>query len=181
MTEFTNKPNTTNVESTGAITKELTYEDKVLQKIIGIALEDVSGLLTIDGGFFSNIAEKLVNTDSKTTGVNVEVGKKQVAVDLDIVVEYGKNIPDLFEKIIQAIQKNVDDMTGLKIVEVNVNVVDVKSKEEYEEDSVTVQDRVSDITEKAGHSVSHQTEKVKKATSRATENVKDKVESNRVE
>lgn len=105
MTEFTNKPNTTNVESTGAITKELTYEDKVLQKIIGIALEDVSGLLTIDGGFFSNIAEKLVNTDSKTTGVNVEVGKKQVAVDLDIVVEYGKNIPDLFEKIIQAIQK----------------------------------------------------------------------------
>lgn len=51
MTEFTNKPNTTNVESTGAITKELTYEDKVLQKIIGIALEDVSGLLTIDGGF----------------------------------------------------------------------------------------------------------------------------------
>lgn len=72
-------------------------------------------------------------------------------------------------------------MTGLKIVEVNVNVVDVKSKEQYEEDSVTVQDRVSDITEKAGHSVSHQTEKVKKATSRATENVKDKVESNRVE
>lgn len=44
--------------------------------------------LTIDGGFFSNIASKLVNTDSTTSGVDVEVGKKQVAADLSIVAEY---------------------------------------------------------------------------------------------
>ncbi|QQV79645.1 Asp23/Gls24 family envelope stress response protein [Enterococcus faecalis] len=30
---------------------ELTFEDKVIQKIIGIALEEVDGLLTVDGGF----------------------------------------------------------------------------------------------------------------------------------
>ena len=71
----------------------LTYDDKVIQKIIGIALEHVDGLLTVDGGFFSNIAEKLVNTDNVTAGINTEVGKKQVAVDLDIVVEYDRNIP----------------------------------------------------------------------------------------
>ena len=38
---------------------ELTYEDKVIQKIIGYALKDVDGLLTLDGGFFSNMAEKI--------------------------------------------------------------------------------------------------------------------------
>ena len=39
---------------------ELTYEDKVIQKkIIGLSLENVPGLLAIDGGaFFSNLTEK---------------------------------------------------------------------------------------------------------------------------
>ena len=39
------------------------------------------------GGFFSNLTEKIINTDNVTHGVNVEVGKEQVAVDLNIVVE----------------------------------------------------------------------------------------------
>ncbi len=67
---------------------ELFFEDKVIQKLIGLALDEIDGLLTIDGGFFSNIASKLVNTDSTTSGVDVEVGKKQVAADLSIVAEY---------------------------------------------------------------------------------------------
>lgn len=179
MAELT-KQNQKN-EETKEIAKELTYEDKVLQKIIGISLEEVDGLLTVDGGFFSNLAEKFVNTDTTTTGVNVEVGKKQVAVDLDIVVEYGRNIPELFEKIIKTIQKNVNEMTGLNLVEANVKVVDIKSKEQYEEESVTVQDRVSDLTEKAGNTIGEQTEKVKAVASKTTENVKDKVDNSRVQ
>ena len=54
---------------------ELTYADKVIQKIIGLSLEKVSGLLAVDGGFFSNLTDKLINTDNVTNGVNVEVGK----------------------------------------------------------------------------------------------------------
>ena len=73
---------------------ELTYEDKVIQKIIGLSLENVPGLLAIDGGFFSNLTGKLINTDNVASGVNVEVGKKQVAVDLKVVVEYQRNIPE---------------------------------------------------------------------------------------
>ena len=67
---------------------ELTYEDKVIQKIIGLSLENVPGLLAIDGGFFSNLTGKLINTDNVASGVNVEVGKEQVAVDLNVIVEY---------------------------------------------------------------------------------------------
>ena len=85
-----------------SVNGSLTYDDKVIQKIIGIALEDVDGLLTVDGGFFSNIAEKLVNTDNVTSGINTEVGKKQVAVDMDIVVEYGRNIPEVAERVKEA-------------------------------------------------------------------------------
>ena len=119
----------------------LTYDDKVIQKIIGIALEDVDGLLTVDGGFFSNIAEKLVNTDNVTSGINTEVGKKQVAVDMDIVVEYGRNIPEVAERVKEVIHREVANMTQLDVIEVNINVVDIKSEAEYQEDSETVQDK----------------------------------------
>ncbi|MFQ6597373.1 Asp23/Gls24 family envelope stress response protein, partial [Streptococcus sp. IMAU11618] len=68
------------VKQTDAVKGELTYEDKVIQKIIGLSLEKVDGLLAVDGGFFSNLADKIVNTDNVANGVNVEVGKEQVAV-----------------------------------------------------------------------------------------------------
>lgn len=155
---------------------ELTYEDKVIQKIIGFALEHVDGLLTIDGGFFSNIAEKLVNTDNVTSGIDVEVGKEQVAVDLNVIVEYGKNVFELYENIKRVIVEQVKKMTNLEVVEVNVNVIDIKTKEQYEDSSVTIQDRVSDMASSTGEFVSGQTEKAKKALSKENEKIKENTE-----
>ncbi len=77
----------------------MTYDDKVIEKIIGLSLETIDGLLGINGGFFANLKDKLVNTESVRDGVNVEVGNKEVAVDLAVVVEYGKDIPAIVESI----------------------------------------------------------------------------------
>lgn len=155
---------------------EITYDDKVIQKIIGMALESIDGLLTIDGGFFSNIAGKLVNTDDVTSGINVEVGKEQVAVDLDIVAEYGRNIADIYDKIKELIGREVHKMTDLEVVEVNVNVVDVKTKEQYAKDSETVQDKVGSAAESTGDFASKQTDKAKAAINRNTENDEPRVQ-----
>lgn len=54
-------------------------------------------------------------------------------------------------------------MTHLDVIEVNVNVVDIKSKEEYEEDSETVQDKVTGAAKSTGEFASEQTEKAKKS------------------
>lgn len=129
---------------------ELTYDQKVVQKIIGMALSDIDGLLTVDGGFFSNLTDKLVNNDDVTSGINVEVGKKQVAVDVDIVAEYGTNISKLYDQIKDKIYQRVMHMTGLEVVEVNVNVVDVKTKAEHEKDSTSLQDKISHATDNIG-------------------------------
>ena len=54
----------------------------------------------MDGGFFSNLTEKIVNTNDVTHGVNVEVSKEQVAVDLNVIVEgYRKTFPTLYNQI----------------------------------------------------------------------------------
>ncbi|MDT2832158.1 MULTISPECIES: Asp23/Gls24 family envelope stress response protein [Vagococcus] len=155
---------------------ELTFEDKVIQKIVGISLETIPGLLTINGGFFSNLADKIVNNNDVTSGIDVEVGKKEVAVDLDIVAEYGVDISKIYEDIKRVIEKEVKHMTSLEVIEVNVNVVDIKTKEQYEEDSVTVQDKLSDATSEVSDFVSDQTDKVKKVSSKGASKVKEAAE-----
>ena len=171
----------TNVEKKDAtavaheIKGELTYEDKVIQKIIGLSLENVSGLLGIDGGFFSNLKEKIVNSEDVTSGVNVEVGKTQVAVDLNVIVEYQKNVPALYSEIREIVSSEVAKMTDLEVVEINVNVVDIKTKEQHEADSVSLQDRVSDVAESTGEFASEQFEKAKSGLGSGFSTVQEKV------
>lgn len=146
----------------------LTYEDKVVQKIVGLALESVDGLLSIEGGFFSNLTGKLINTDDVTSGVDVEVGKTQVAVDLKVVTEYRKNVPDIYEKIKEVISKEVSTMTELEVVEVNVTVTDIKTKEQQKEDEVSLQDRVVNAAQTTGKFTSNQVDKVKEKVDDST-------------
>ena len=173
--------NTTNLDKqeptkkVDAVKGELTYEDKVIQKIIGLSLEKVDGLLAVDGGFFSNLADKIVNTDHVGNGVNVEVGKEQVAVDLNVVVEYQKNVPDLYKHIKEVVVSQVSKITDLEVVEVNVNVVDIKTKEQHEADSVSLQDRVTGVVETTGEFASEQFENVKTGLGNGFSAVKEKV------
>ncbi|WP_421000837.1 Asp23/Gls24 family envelope stress response protein (plasmid) [Carnobacterium maltaromaticum] len=143
------------------VTGELVFEDQVIKKITAIALDKVTGLLTIDGGFFSNITEKIVSNKNSTSGINVEVGKSQVAVDVKVEVEYGKDIHTMYEELKKLVSKEVRSMTGLQVIEVNVTVVDIKSKEEYEKAAKTVKDRVDQATQSSQEFLSTQTSKVK--------------------
>lgn len=156
------------------IKSTVTYDEKVIQKIVGHALENIEGLLAVSGGFFSNVKDKLVNSDDVTTGVNVEVGKEEVATDLDVIVEYGKDIPAIAEGIKAIIAQNVEVMTHLKVVEVNVNVVDIMTREEYEASSVTLQDRVESGYESAKEAASAGYERTKAAAQNAGEYISEK-------
>ena len=166
-------PNENNVETKELTTSnseargELTFDNDVIKKIIGQALENVSGLLAVDGGFFSNLTDKLINTDN--------VGKEQVAVDLNIIVEYKKSVPEIFEEIKRVITTDINKMTGLEVVEVNVNVIDIKTKEQHEADSVSLQDRVSNVVESTGEFASDTFTSAKAGISDGFSTVKEKV------
>ncbi|HFD1660291.1 TPA: Asp23/Gls24 family envelope stress response protein [Enterococcus faecium] len=174
--DHTNNQGKHDSEQEDSMRGELNYEDKVVQKIIGIAIEQVDGLLSANDGFFSNVAGKLVNTDNVTAGIETEVGKKQVAVDMDVIVEYGKDIEKIFEEMQEIIGKEVKNMTHLEVIEVNANVVDIKTKEEFEKDQETVQDKVTDAAKKTGEFASNQTDKVKSAAGSGAQKVKENTE-----
>ena len=111
--------------------KTLNYDDKVVEKIAGISINDLPGILEMNGGLMNNIKERVTDNQEMTKGVDVEVGQKQVAVDLDVICEYGKNIPEVFEEASKKISEKVEEMTGLKVVEITMNVSDVMTREEY--------------------------------------------------
>ena len=68
-----------------------------------------------------------------SSAINVEVGETEVAVDLRLILEFGKNAKELYNEVKTAIETQVNNMTGLKVVEVNAKIEDVLSPEEFEE------------------------------------------------
>lgn len=105
-----------------------TIADSVVAVIAGIAAREVDGVHTMGGGA-SRAVGAVRDTVSRSTdftrGVKVEVGEKQAAVDLDIVCLYGTEIGDAATQIRSHVANAVERMTGLEVVEINVNVRDV--------------------------------------------------------
>lgn len=148
---------------------ELTFDDKVIQKVVGYAIENTPGLLGVDGGFVANIKNKIVNSENATDGIEVEVGKEQVAVDLNVIMEFGHNAHDIYQSITQAVAKKLTETTSLNLVELNVEVVDIQTKAEYESSRVTLQDRVTDAGNTLKEKAADGYDSVKNTASKMTE------------
>jgi uncharacterized alkaline shock family protein YloU len=111
-----------------------TVADTVVQKIAGRAAREVSGVYDFGGGAartFGAITERIPGgRASSSRGVTVEVGEKQAAIDLEIVVEYGVPIGQLAQAIRRNVIGAVETMTGLQVVEVNISVNDLHLPDE---------------------------------------------------
>lgn len=130
-----NKANVNTTEGTNAngIKTKLTFDDQVVKKIAGIAVSEIPGILGLSGNAITNLTDKFTNGNNPTKGISAEVGTKQVAIDLDVIGEYGKNIAQVFDTATKKVSEEVKNMTGLDVIEFNMNVDDVMSKEQYEE------------------------------------------------
>lgn len=126
------------------------YNRKAIKKQIGQALANVDGLLAVDGGFFSNLAGKIVNTDKFTSGVKLVLGKEEARVDLNVIAEYKKNVSDLYHDIKRLVIDVIRNMTGFSVIEVNLKVLEVKTQAKQEADSVSLQDHVTHMAESTG-------------------------------
>ena len=126
------------------------YNRKAIKKQIGQALANVDGLLAVDGGFFSNLAGKIVNTDKFTSGVKLVLGKEEARVDLNVIAEYKKNVSDLYHDIKHLVIDVIRKMTGLSVIDVNLKVLEVKTQAKQAADSVSLQDHVTHMAESTG-------------------------------
>lgn len=116
---------------------------EVVEVIAGLATIEIDGVAGMSGGFAGGIAE-LLGRKNLSKGVKVEVGEKEAAIDVSVIVEYGMRIPELSANIQRNVKHAIESMTGLSVVEVNVHIHDVHfaTTEKQEEQPQTVVQRV---------------------------------------
>lgn len=142
--------NTLKSRGTGATAPETrgrtTIADSVVEKIAGIAAREVPGIHSLGAGMartFGAVRDRVPGgRPSVTRGVKVEVGERQSAVDLDVVVEYGVSIVDVAGDVRVNVISAVERMTGLEVVEVNITVDDVHLPSEEEDEQEDTEGRV---------------------------------------
>lgn len=103
--------------------------EEVVAIIAGVAAMDVPGVAGMSGGIAGGIAE-ILGRKNLSKGVKVEVGEKEAAIDLYIIVEYGCRIPDVSWDIQEKVKNAVETMTGLDVIEINIHVQGVNIEKE---------------------------------------------------
>jgi uncharacterized alkaline shock family protein YloU len=111
--------------------------DDVVKIIAGLAAMDIKGVAGMSGGFAGGIAE-LLGRKNLAKGIKVEVGEKEAAIDLSVIIDYGVRIPDVAAQIQESVKNAVERMTGLVVVEANVNVQGVAFAAETKEEEYRV-------------------------------------------
>ena len=95
--------------------------DEVVSIIARHAAERIEGIFRIGESSFRSLLSRF----GRHHGVASEVGLREAAVDLEIVVEFGYPIRELAEELRAEVILTVEQMTGRRVVEVNVSVIDV--------------------------------------------------------
>jgi len=98
----------------------ISYANEVIATIAGVAANEVDGVagMSVTGG----IGDIWSRNKNITKGVKVEVGSQEAAVDLFIIVEYGKPIQKVAAEVQENVRKAMEGLTGLHVVKVDVHV-----------------------------------------------------------
>ncbi|MCA1680677.1 MAG: Asp23/Gls24 family envelope stress response protein [Actinobacteria bacterium] len=130
--EASSKPSRRGNEQLSSELGSTTIADAVVTKIASIAAREVRGVHDLGGGTARAIGGMTrsvgiggVGVDERMQGVAVELGEREAAVDLTVVVEYGESIPQIANALRENIVRRIEGMTGLKVTEVDIAVNDL--------------------------------------------------------
>lgn len=110
------------VDSNVEIDTNLNISEDVIGIIAGLAASEVEGIAGMTLGFVDGINQILGGNKKYSKGVKIELEGKKVTIDLYVNVKYGVRIPDIAWAAQNAVKSAVENMTGLDVVAVNINV-----------------------------------------------------------
>ena len=116
-----------------------TIDENVVAKIAGMAAREVPGVYDMGNAVrraFSAVTDRIPNAQTNVAGgVSVQKGETQAAIEITIVIDYGVSIVEVSNAIRRNVIEQLEGITGLEIVEVNINVTDVHLPDEDSDDS----------------------------------------------
>lgn len=103
----------------------------VVAIIAGIAAGKVEGVMAMSGGITGGLTEML-GMKNLSKGIKVEVENNEATIDLYITVEYGVKLSEVGKKVQEDVKETVENMTGLNVAVINVNIQDISFPEKEE-------------------------------------------------
>jgi uncharacterized alkaline shock family protein YloU len=109
-----------------------TVTNAVVSQIAGIAAQEVEEAQMGGGGSVGGLLQSVTGSSGSnfSRGVTVEVGEEETAIDLSLTVAYGQSIPRVSDAVRRNVINRVENLTGLRVNEVNIRVNDVQIPEE---------------------------------------------------
>lgn len=125
-----------------------TVQDSVVSQIAGIAAGEVEGIRMggggaasqAVGGFLGNISG-MSGGQSKSSGISVEVGQEEAALDLTCAVEYGKSVPQVTEAVRRNVINRVESLVGLRVTEANITVSNIYFPQEEQQQKQEIEEK----------------------------------------
>ena len=121
----------TNVE----IATNLNISEDVIGIIAGLAAAEVEGIAGMTLGFVDGINQILGSNKKYSKGVKIALDGKKVNIDLYVNVLYGMRIPDVAWAAQNAVKSAVENMTGLEVTSVNINVQGIIFEKDKKDES----------------------------------------------
>ncbi|MFQ9515551.1 MAG: Asp23/Gls24 family envelope stress response protein [Eubacterium sp.] len=103
---------------------EVQISDDVLAVISAMAAMEVEGVVAMAGNITAELVSKL-GMKKLSKGVRVDVAEHNVMIDLSIVLRMNENILEISKKVQDKVKSTVENMTGMEVVNVNVNISSV--------------------------------------------------------
>lgn len=108
---------------------EIQIANEVIATIAGISASEVEGVDSMAGGFTNELVGKF-GVKNYSKGVKVEIDDDSAFVSIAINMKYGYNIPKTCKAVQDKIAQAIDNMTGLRVAEVNVRIAGVSLENE---------------------------------------------------
>ncbi|MET8007856.1 Asp23/Gls24 family envelope stress response protein [Nonomuraea glycinis] len=108
----------------------ITVADEVVEKVAALAALEVPGVADLGGDFaraLESVRDRIgIGARRGTQGVSAQIQDRQVGIDLTIVVEYGHVVMEVAGEVKANVAGSVSRMLGMRVIEVNVTVDDVR-------------------------------------------------------
>jgi uncharacterized alkaline shock family protein YloU len=101
---------------------DIKIQNDVVATIASIAMTEVEGVVSVTGKRF---LDPLLTPKGPDKGIKVEVTENRAHVTIDVKVLYGHEIYDTAHRLQQRVKNAVEQMSGLMVEAINVNVRDI--------------------------------------------------------
>jgi len=120
-----------NTKEEAGFTSEVKIAGDVIATIAGLAATEIEGIASMQGNLTNELVGKL-GIKNLTKGVTIEFDEDgaSVHVALSVIMKYGYSIPKVCKAVQDRVENAIENMAGVKVCDVNINIVGVETETE---------------------------------------------------